>query len=404
LQMNVTQLWNSKSIEPLRKNILDYNLSGGCELCNIKLKSHNFSSYDGRLFDQHGFSQKNQNLPTEMTLEISNTCNLECIMCTGTYSSSIRKNREKLPPLQEQYGDEFIDSIKESLLHLKTIRLLGGEPFLIPQYYEIIEYLIAHNPSCRILIQTNGSVLNNRVKKIIEHKNVQLSISIDALEKNLYEQIRKNASFDKLMEHMEYFRERAKKYMQVININFCVMSNNWQEVPSMLAYCNESNFTVTFIPVITPKELSIRDLSSAKLSEILSFYEAYESKAGQLNRGKFLDLVSYVKYCLEQSQFFKNKVVTLAQRDLDYLNLRMKGIFSNNIFAKADAEFALMCIKEYADTLNTNDQRFFLAAVITDIEGYYELMIKNYSDNQQWQTEFTDYFKGLKTQFINSIH
>src|SRR6185295_19977224 len=73
--------------------------------------------------------------PKLMEFEISNVCNLECTMCTGFFSSSIRHNREHLPPIKTPYDDAFVRQLEPFVPHLKAARFLGGEPFLIRTYY-----------------------------------------------------------------------------------------------------------------------------------------------------------------------------------------------------------------------------------------------------------------------------
>jgi MoaA/NifB/PqqE/SkfB family radical SAM enzyme len=47
--------------------------------------------------------------PSMLELELNNTCNLECVMCIGELSSSIRKNREKLPAIRSPYDEAFVE-------------------------------------------------------------------------------------------------------------------------------------------------------------------------------------------------------------------------------------------------------------------------------------------------------
>lgn len=67
--------------------------------------------------------------PTLIELELSNQCNLECIMCSGLLSSGIRKNRDNLPPLPQIYDQTFVEQLKEFIPHLEELRFNGGEPF-----------------------------------------------------------------------------------------------------------------------------------------------------------------------------------------------------------------------------------------------------------------------------------
>lgn len=53
--------------------------------------------------------------PRQMEFSVSNTCNLQCVMCNGEWSSSIRSQREGLPPLPKVYDDAFFDGLRDFL-------------------------------------------------------------------------------------------------------------------------------------------------------------------------------------------------------------------------------------------------------------------------------------------------
>ncbi|MBP6456127.1 MAG: radical SAM protein [Chitinophagaceae bacterium] len=395
----LTELFNSKSIESVRNKIEDYNLCDGCNYCNIQLQSSNFNAFEGRLYDSI-LPEKSGNFPTEMTFEISNQCNLECIMCDGNYSSSIRKNREKLPELENKYDDAFSEIIKEGIPYLKVARFLGGEPFLIPQYIDIIDNIIKENKNCRIYIQTNGTILNNRVKKIIEHKNVHLSISIDSLQKEMYEKIRKNASFVRLMEHMDYFIERSKKHNQIININFCVMTNNWMEVPEMIQFCNTNNFSLSLIPVEFPRYLSLRSLNVNKLNEIVSHYSKPEYNnlfsSNKFNGDKITNLISYINFSIENNNKQLSRISKLESLEIKDLDDIVDAHYLK-IMLKSDE---MSIIKDLTSTVNTKlnveEKKSLYITFIHDLEqNPNETPVYHFKNNNEWKTLFKAYLENL---------
>lgn len=397
-EMPLRELWKSPQIEPLRDHLRNHNLSGACSFCELQLKSGNFKAFEGRLYDTM-LPERNRDLPSEMTFELSNTCNLECIMCNGTYSSSIRKNRDKLPPLPDAYGEGFTDYIREGLPHLKTARFIGGEPFLIPAYYDILEYLAEHNPRCKVYIQTNGSVLNQRVKQIIEHTNIHLSISIDSLQKERYEYIRKNASFERLLEHLEYFRERSLQYQQVININFCVMPENWDEVPAMLDYCRQSRFTLTLIPVDLPYQHSLASLETGVLKNICSVYEASlpgmeaSHTAAKMNIQKFRDLIQHISYLIGLQEETATAIGALkAQHSAAELKMRIGELLGNATFSEDDRKAAMALVEQYSAQFDDAGQQEFLASCLLRLEQQFSDMLRDYEAGEKWVKNFETYF------------
>jgi MoaA/NifB/PqqE/SkfB family radical SAM enzyme len=395
----LTELFHSKSIESVRNKIEDYNLCDGCNYCNIQLQSSNFNAFEGRLYDSI-LPGKAGNFPTEMTFEISNQCNLECIMCDGNYSSSIRKNREKLPELENKYDDAFSETIKEGIPYLKVARFLGGEPFLIPQYIDIIDNIIKENKNCRIYIQTNGTILNNRVKKIIEHKNVHLSISIDSLQKEMYEKIRKNASFVRLMEHMDYFIERSKKHKQIININYCVMTNNWMEVPEMIQFCNTNNFSLSLIPVEFPRYLSLRSWNVNKLNEIVSHYSKPEYNnlfsSNKFNGEKLTNLISYIRFCIENNNKQNQRISYLQSIEIDLLEKILNEHFLKIKLKENEIATINDHIKKVIVNLNNEEKKTLYITFINDLEQHSnETPIYHFKNTIEWQTLFKAYLENL---------
>ena len=163
---SLMEIWNSVKANELREYMRQYDLSHGCGVCEMDLKPGNFNEVKARHFDS---IPRHPQYPTMMEFLISNTCNLECVMCSGEFSSLIRKNREKLPPLVTPYDKEFLTQLEEFIPHLHETRFSGsGEAFSIDMDYEIWEMIIKRNPKCIIMVQSNGTILTERVKDIFE--------------------------------------------------------------------------------------------------------------------------------------------------------------------------------------------------------------------------------------------
>ena len=83
----------------MRDHLEHNDLSNGCKHCQHYLDKKKFSGLKPLVFDQYS-DYKEEQMPKVLEFSLENTCNLECIMCNGDFSSSIRKNREKRPALQ----------------------------------------------------------------------------------------------------------------------------------------------------------------------------------------------------------------------------------------------------------------------------------------------------------------
>jgi MoaA/NifB/PqqE/SkfB family radical SAM enzyme len=211
-----------------------------------------------------------------MEFELDNTCNLECTICAGRLSSAIRRNRDKLPPFHSVYNSDFVAQLEEFIPHLEEARFYGGEPFLIKLYYEIWDMMIKINPQIKIYIQTNGTILNERIKKMIERGKFIFNISIDAMDKQVFEKLRVNADFDSVMENLMYFYNYSLRKKTFFCITPTMMRNNWQELPELIRFCNKLNVPLFYNTLYRPKHLALYSLNEKELEKIINKLEEHD--------------------------------------------------------------------------------------------------------------------------------
>lgn len=296
-EMSIEEIWFGQAADKLRKYVANNDLSLGCFGCENLMRAGNFDAIKTKMYDSYK-ANKNK-YPSVMEFELSNTCNLECIMCSGEFSSSIRKNRDHKPPLPNVYDAAFVQQLEAFIPWLDEVKFYGGEPFLIEVYYEIWEKIAALNPSCRISVQTNATTLNNRVKKLLDGGNFHLNISLDSVESSNYERIRINAKFDRVMENIRYFRDYTRARDTFFGISACVMRDNWKELPKFIDFCNELDAPIYFHTVYFPVERALWNLDAAQLQEICSYLEGFdfpgETPVQQKNKMHYADTLKLIR-------------------------------------------------------------------------------------------------------------
>lgn len=288
-QQSIREIWFGAAAHKLRQHIRRNELGGGCTECGKMIVAGNHQGVRAHYFDEyapdtlstrvHYFRNKlnaHVNYPRVMEFELSNECNLECVMCNGYFSSNIRKKRERLPPIISPYNESFVNELDEFIPHLTDAKFLGGEPFMIELYLKIWERILKLNPAIRIHITTNGTSLSSRIKNLLEGLNAGIIVSIDSVNKATYEKIRVNGNFDKVMENLNYFVDYTKRKRTFISIAACPIIYNWRELPELLSFCIEKGITLYFNAVFSPAELSLREQSSSYLTEVISFLEAHD--------------------------------------------------------------------------------------------------------------------------------
>ena len=312
-EQSIKEIWEGAEIQKLRKQIERQSLDGGCKLCRILLESGNYQGtkavhYDeyaspkgakNRMLDFIGLGNKKE-MPRVFEFEISNTCNLQCEMCNGYFSSTIRKNREKLPPIDNPYDDAFVDQVADFMPELTDLKFLGGEPFLIDIYYKIWERVIQVNPNIRIHVTTNGTVYNNRVKDIMSKLKMGLVVSIDSIHKEEFENIRVGASLDRVLENFAHYKKLTAQQNTYLTIAACAMSNNWKGIPDLVRFANEQQVPLHFNVVWNPGHLSMRYMNYAELENVLAYFEEQDlpksNRIEEKNRVAFMELLNTVKH------------------------------------------------------------------------------------------------------------
>jgi len=312
-EQTISEIWNGVATQKLRKNIAQKNLGGGCKLCGILLESGNYQGTKAVHYDEYAVPQgkleklrsfvglnDRSTMPRVFEFEISNTCNLECEMCNGYFSSTIRKNRERLPPMENPYGDDFVDQVAEFMPYLTDLKFLGGEPFLIEIYYKIWERVAVVNPNIRIHITTNGTVFNNRVKEMMTKLNVGLVVSIDSIDPEEFASVRTGAKLSRVLENLEKLHALTKKKNTYLTIAACAMSTNWKGIPNLIEFSNSKGIPVHFNVVWNPGHLSMRYMSYDELQQIADYFSETsfpdQTRAQKMNIKAFSELNSTVKH------------------------------------------------------------------------------------------------------------
>lgn len=312
-EQSIADIWNGKALNQLRKHIDQKKLDGGCKLCRILIESGNYQGTKAIHYDEYAIAPSKLNrvkgflglmerpsTPRVFEFEISNTCNLECEMCNGYFSSTIRKNREKLPPLNNPYDDAFVDQVAEFMPGLTDLKFLGGEPFLVEVYYKIWERVSSVNPNIKIHITTNGTVFNNKVKKIMSSLRAGLVISLDSVDPEEFESIRIGAKFERVMANFNEFLELTRANNTYLSIAACAMSNNWKGIPNLVRFANDKNVPLHFNVVWNPGHLSMRYLSHELLTEIDAYFSEQvflsSSAIERMNKKAFEELRSTINH------------------------------------------------------------------------------------------------------------
>lgn len=301
-RQSIAEAWEGEAAQKLRAAMKGSELGGGCEGCQEQIAAGNFSGAKSVYYDEYASLRSllpfKPARPKVFEFEISNTCNLECVMCNGYFSSAIRANREKLPKLHSPYDDAFIDNVKTYLPSLKDAKFLGGEPFMISPYYQIWDAIIAINPAIRVHITTNGTVLNKRAKDCLEKMHAGIVISVDSLDKENYERIRVNGDFESLMENIRWFIDYRNRKGTYLTFAVCPIYSNRKHLADVVRFCNRNDIAIHFNTVWDPKEECLRYAPLTEMERLiadLSEITFTDDTTQKINRERTQDLLAQLQ-------------------------------------------------------------------------------------------------------------
>lgn len=280
-EQSIKEIFESRAKLLLLKKLQKYRIPESCHTCKDALKKNQFYNIGARKYDNLA---NGKIFPELLELQIDNTCQLECIMCSGEYSSSIRKNREHKPALSNPYNEAFVKQLTPYLKHIKRINFTGGEPFVIPLYYKIWKRVITDFPEIEMNLSTNASHIPEKFKELLPHGNFSFTISIDSMEKEMYESIRKNASYKNTMKNIEFLSNNYSDKKDAISIKSCILYKNYRDIPPLIEYWNNKNINVYAKPVWFPPYLSLRHINKKELKQVIEYYKQYNPGTNTLTR------------------------------------------------------------------------------------------------------------------------
>ncbi len=140
-----------------------------------------------------------QHLPVEVHLQLTSTCNLDCVMCSEHLRPGGLKGRKLL-----DLDETLFEKLEREVLPYSAKLMLGvgGEPMLSRSFFDYIKRGREWNQEIHLTTNSTRITTDEAARTLAEcvHK---IEISIDGATPETYERIRNGASFEKLIENIE---------------------------------------------------------------------------------------------------------------------------------------------------------------------------------------------------------
>lgn len=279
-EQRLVDIWRGEPARELRRAMERHDLSIGCEFCKWQVDDGRADLAFARWFDDYPVTAAEPDWPSQLELSISQTCNLQCVMCNAEWSSSIRVQRDGLPPLPKVYDDQFFEDLREFLPHLDRIKFLGGEPFLAVETMRVMEMLVDMGLRTRCHVTTNGTQWTPRVERILDMLPVDVAVSLDAATASTYESIRLGSSWVQVQEHLDRFQDRAAANGTGVTVTMCLMTTNWHEFGAFCRAADDRGIGCAVNTVTEPAHLSLYRQPREELARIVETLEAEDRASG----------------------------------------------------------------------------------------------------------------------------
>jgi radical SAM protein with 4Fe4S-binding SPASM domain len=169
--------------------------------------------------------------PRRIVLELTNACNLKCIMC-GRDESTFSTRFLDLT---------YLEKIIPLLTFAEEVTLFGwGEPTIHPKFRDILEFLNGY-PVCKYFV-TNGTTLHKIKEYLFDFKVNIMAVSLDGATAATNNGIRVNSNFEQIVSSLkDIVRKRKERGVDYpyINFVFTLMKRNLHELPDMVKLAHD---------------------------------------------------------------------------------------------------------------------------------------------------------------------
>jgi MoaA/NifB/PqqE/SkfB family radical SAM enzyme len=169
--------------------------------------------------------------PKTASLNITDNCNLRCIMC--------KQWREiKIGELNTEEWKDIIEQLKN--IGIEKINFSGGEPLLRHDVFELIKYASEGGIICGLT--TNGYLLNKQTALLLINSGIKIfTISIDGVGDS-YEQIRGIKGAFKKIENAARLLSSFRQDKGIsVNVSFVLMKPTLNYLLDVLDFCKILN-------------------------------------------------------------------------------------------------------------------------------------------------------------------
>jgi hypothetical protein len=323
---------NSDIMDGIRAQMLDGDEQRMCSSCIYEDNSNKVSGRQRQLlksainiqnFDKtfcasphwdkfnhsHMHAGRTDSMPVDLQIDLGNTCNSACVMCTPNYSSRLAVEYTTLNLIDgdlfkkynvgknwaddDQLVDKFVDEIS-AIPNIKYIHFLGGETLYLKSFYKICNKLIelGHSKNISIGTTTNCTVYSPDLERIIkEFKHVHLGLSVEAFHL-VNDYIRYPSDIEQVRSNIEKFLTLRSQAGLHLSLRITPNILSVYHIDSVFEFMLDNKITAESCNILSDPsclriELLPNDLRQqivAKIDKLIDQYKLVESNEIIINR------------------------------------------------------------------------------------------------------------------------
>ena len=260
---------NVDKYKNLRRKMLANEKLPGCQKCYTQEQHSDLTDRSSmRRFLNERFNHvRKDNLTDQfesvryIEMSIDNICNLQCKMCSSLFSSKLINRDQFLGNIvHKKLEPNFLKLDKMDLSNLEYVKILGGEPFITPNFLKFLDYLAERsNPeNITIEIASNGTTLPSQdvLECMRRFKMNYINVSLDAYGKsNDYQ--RWGGSYETTFDNAKEYKRllQSKVYVAFHTVASLLTANELSKTINFLK--GEHNYHVSVDFVREPEYLSL---------------------------------------------------------------------------------------------------------------------------------------------------
>ena len=211
--------------------------------------------------------------PFHFQWHITNLCNLRCEHC---YQDDFSTKKDLDWSGLRKVSENLLNTLRE-WDQKACIHVTGGEPFLRPELFHLLDHLNPQPAVDELGIITNGLLIDReKMRRLSDFSKLKkIKISLDGADAETNDAIRSKGVFEKVMQNIS-LTTKEKRFEVVVM--FTAMRKNLRNLPSLFRLCQDSGINGLIIERFIP-------LGKGKgaLDEVLD-RDAWSEMIGMLTR------------------------------------------------------------------------------------------------------------------------